>query len=157
MQVGFFGQRRALVAVLASVWLMSGPGCGATLSSFGANDGKQAIHQLELPIANVFIVAGTGGTVVVDTGDPGDHTKVINALRRLGLEKSVRLIVVTHAHADHIGSAKDLSDALGGVPIALGAADRPTAVSGRNPEQMHPVSIVAQLIELTITHRFRGF
>jgi hydroxyacylglutathione hydrolase len=76
-----------------------------------------------LGMVNCHVVVGAKGSVLVDTGLPGSCHKVERALQRRGLELSdVRLIVVTHAHIDHAGSAAHLR-ALTGAPIVAHAGD----------------------------------
>jgi len=76
------------------------------------------IHKLNLLIANVYLVVEQH-PIIVDTGAPGSAERIVRALRRLGIEpKEVRLILLTHAHSDHAGSAAELRK-LTGAPIAV--------------------------------------
>jgi glyoxylase-like metal-dependent hydrolase (beta-lactamase superfamily II) len=60
---------------------------------------------------------------LVDTGTPGSGENVVDAIRRLGLDReALRWIVVTHFHGDHAGSLAEIrewSDA----PVYAHAAD----------------------------------
>lgn len=74
-------------------------------------------------MVNCHIIIGAGGGVLVDTGLPGSGGKVARALRSRGLQLSdIKLIVVTHAHIDHAGSAAQLRE-LTGAPIVAHAGD----------------------------------
>lgn len=67
------------------------------------DDGIWTVDRLSA--ANVFLVAVAGGVVIVDTGVPNSAEKIVQGLREAGFGPGdVRLIVVTHAHVDHIGS-----------------------------------------------------
>lgn len=76
-----------------------------------------------LGMVNCHILAGPYGCVLVDTGLPGSSHKVARALRRCGRQLSdIKLIVVTHAHIDHAGSAAQIR-AQTGAPIVAHAGD----------------------------------
>lgn len=130
-------------------------GCGATLSSVRASN-EVSVHRLQFLIANVYAIDAPDGVVLVDTGDPGQEAEVLDALRRSGVDPDrVRLIVVTHAHADHAGSAHALAEALG-VPIALQRADAPTAAAGHNPP-LHPTNLTATALQAFLRHDYTPF
>jgi len=82
------------------------------------------IHEI-LPVGplacNCSIIGdeGTGEAVVIDPGD--DVGAILDVLNRRGLR--VKMIVVTHAHIDHIGGAAALRDATG-APVYMNAADQ---------------------------------
>lgn len=94
------------------------------------------IVPLERHFTNAYLVIGER-VVVVDTGNPGNERHILDALAARGLSREdVSLVVVTHGHADHTGSARALHEALG-APVAMGAADLPMAARGHNDE-LHP-------------------
>lgn len=67
------------------------------------------IHKLPiLPfgMVNCHVVRGASGCVLVDSGVPGSEGRIRKALHRHGLGfDDIKLIVITHAHMDHAGSA----------------------------------------------------
>src|SRR5258708_5247470 len=67
---------------------------------------------------SVFGDESTGEALVIDPGDEID--RVLAIVRRHALR--VTMIVVTHAHIDHIGGAKKLRDATG-APVHMNAND----------------------------------
>jgi hydroxyacylglutathione hydrolase len=76
-------------------------------------------------MVNCHLILGEHGCVLVDTGVPGSHRKVERALKAHGRGlKDIRLIVVTHAHMDHAGSAARLRE-LTGAPILAHEGDLP--------------------------------
>ncbi|GAB2838476.1 MBL fold metallo-hydrolase [Pseudoduganella ginsengisoli] len=83
---------------------------------------------IEIPIlpfgmVHCHALIGEKGVVLVDTGLPGSSMKIARALHKHGRRLSdVRLIVITHAHVDHAGSAAELR-ALTGAPIMAHGAD----------------------------------
>lgn len=71
---------------------------------------------------NSFILVGER-PVLVDSGMPGSAPKILAALAREGFAPSdVSLILITHRHVDHIGSAAALKRATG-APVAVHTLD----------------------------------
>lgn len=67
----------------------------------------------------------SGGAILVDAGTPGKAKAFAKALDRAGLApRDVKLIVVTHGHWDHIGSARDIRK-LTGARLALHEREAP--------------------------------
>jgi hydroxyacylglutathione hydrolase len=76
-------------------------------------------------MVNCHLIVSEEGCVLVDTGVPGSHRKIEQALKAQGRSfKDIRLIVVTHAHTDHAGSAARVRE-LSGVPIVGHEGDLP--------------------------------
>lgn len=83
------------------------------------------VHTLFLAIANVHIVTTDKGILVVDAGMPHTASLIVRRIRALGYSpQDVRLILVTHGHIDHAGSAVKLKR-LTGAPIAMHRGDMP--------------------------------
>jgi hydroxyacylglutathione hydrolase len=82
------------------------------------------VETLQLgPVGTNCFIAGdevTGRAAVVDPG--GDAPRVLAVLQRLGLTAEV--IVLTHAHFDHVGGVGGLKDATG-APVAIGEFEAP--------------------------------
>ncbi|WAI02172.1 MBL fold metallo-hydrolase [Methanogenium organophilum] len=63
------------------------------------------IHPVRLGIANAYLVR-QDGTILVDTGEPGSEEAILDAAESLGIAPGdIRLILLTHGHGDHAGSA----------------------------------------------------
>jgi glyoxylase-like metal-dependent hydrolase (beta-lactamase superfamily II) len=100
----------------------------------------------QLPLAprdgvNAYLI----GDVLVDTGMGTSAKKLREALKG----RTLKAIALTHAHGDHGGSARKLSDALG-VPVWVGAADREATETGKavkkDPFNKPGISVVAGLL-----------
>ena len=90
------------------------------------------IHSLMAGIANVHLIDDGRGVVIVDAGWRGFAGRILRAVRRLGYQPGdVRLILLTHVHADHAGSAAELRRRTG-APIAAHRADAGYALEGRH-------------------------
>lgn len=76
------------------------------------------IIRIKCGTVNCYLLKGEHGSVLIDTALPKFKDKIIGAVR----DADLKLILLTHGHADHIGGAQILSDALG-VPIAMNPLD----------------------------------
>jgi hydroxyacylglutathione hydrolase len=75
------------------------------------------IPILPLGMVNAHAIISERGCILVDAGLPGSEHKIARVLARYGLSlQNIKLIVVTHAHVDHAGSAARLRE-LSGAPI----------------------------------------
>lgn len=72
---------------------------------------------------NAYLV----GDVLVDSGMKGSAKKILRALDAAGIELAAH--VITHLHGDHAGGTPTIVDATG-VPVSVGALDRPAAETG---------------------------
>jgi hydroxyacylglutathione hydrolase len=78
---------------------------------------------LPFGLVNSHLVTGSRGCVLVDAGLPESESKIEKTLTKHGFSfKDIKLIVVTHAHVDHAGSAHALRE-LSGAPIVAHADD----------------------------------
>jgi len=69
-----------------------------------------------VPHCNAWAIAAGSGVVLVDTGmhEPGSLAQLERALEEVNLRlEHIRLIVCTHAHADHWGQAAPIRDRAG--------------------------------------------
>jgi hydroxyacylglutathione hydrolase len=66
------------------------------------------------------------GDVLVDTGIPTSAGTLKKAVR----DKGVKTIALTHAHGDHVGSARKLKDEFD-LPVWVGAKDREATEAGK--------------------------
>ncbi len=75
------------------------------------------IPILPFNMVNAHLIKSDAGCILVDTGIPGSERKIERVLKLHGLSfKDIKLIVVTHAHTDHAGSAARVRE-LSGAPI----------------------------------------
>ncbi len=93
-------------------------------------------------IANGYIWIGEEGPVVIDTGPPGAHRRILAYLSRLGYRpQDVVALLVTHGDWDHMGSLAALKQATEApvvvpereVPLVTGRVDHATRVRADLP------------------------
>jgi hydroxyacylglutathione hydrolase len=88
------------------------------------------IFPLRLGINTCYVIR-QHGTIMVDGGPPKAVKKISVGLSRIGVRPdSIRLIVLTHGHFDHAGSARDVK-ALTGALVAIHREDRPDIEDSR--------------------------
>jgi len=77
-----------------------------------------------------FLIVGDG-PILVDTGVPGSAPAILAAVADAGLQPAdILLIVITHAHPDHAGTAAELQAATG-APIVASALDAVSLAEGK--------------------------
>lgn len=107
------------------------------LSTMG---GEEGMHEEEPAIEVITVRLGMTsraylvrqhGVILVDTGVPGSEATVLEKMEECSIAPSdLRLILLTHGHADHAGSALALRE-LTGAPVAVHRLDAPMVLSGR--------------------------
>ena len=97
---------------------------------------------------NIHLLTGEDGLVLVDTGMPGGAENIIRELKELEIDpQMLRLILITHGHMDHFGSAAALS-ARFDLPIAIHQADVEALRQGVNlPGTLEPTTRLMGIIK----------
>lgn len=100
------------------------------------------VKRLGSPYVNWYLLEDCGRLTVVDAGAPGYRDQLPEACRELGRSESdVAAVVLTHAHADHVGVAELLRQELG-VPVYIHSQDEELATTaksfGKNERSMLP-------------------
>ena len=82
------------------------------------------MHDTFLPSVNAFVVRDGAETLVVDAGTPDEFndTRLMRALVGLGVDPERVTLFCTHAHIDHTGLARELSEAGARVVVGEGVA-----------------------------------
>ena len=81
-----------------------------------------SVIPIKLGYVKSFLIKGDKA-VIVDTGYPGNGESILDSLRENLINPSgISLIMITHGHIDHYGSADELRK-LTGAPVAMHRAD----------------------------------
>jgi glyoxylase-like metal-dependent hydrolase (beta-lactamase superfamily II) len=83
-----------------------------------------------------YLVSGRGGPALVDTGWPTEQawTALADSIRQTGHDLSgIRYVLVTHAHADHLGMAGRVREASGAL-VGMHPAESATLLHRVEPQ-----------------------
>ena len=76
--------------------------------------GDFTLHQIRLVNVSCYLLYRHGEAMLIDCGNAGSEGKILKEMTRLGLQPGMlKLLVLTHAHYDHAGSAKRLKELTG--------------------------------------------
>ena len=102
------------------------------------------IYAVPLGYVNAFLLADPDGPTLVDSGLKGNYKRILQAIRDIGRKpEELRNVLVTHHHADHVGSLAALIEKSGATawvhpldaPIVAGEKRRPhpnpSSIAGR--------------------------
>lgn len=72
------------------------------------------VHRISLVNVSAYLIYRPGEAILVDTGNAGSEQKILDHIWELGLEPPMlKLVILTHAHFDHAGSAAKLKELTG--------------------------------------------
>jgi len=107
----------------------------------------EAVIQINAgKFTNVFLIRGRTGCVLVDTGNPGKADRILKRLAEHGIAPDdIRLILLTHGHTDHFGSAAALRERTGAL-VAVHALDADAVRQGiHQPGSLQPTGRLGAL------------
>jgi len=91
------------------------------------------VIPVSLGMVKAFILTGDR-PVLVDTGTAGNAGRVLAALGRQGVKpEDIGLVLITHAHPDHIGSLAELKQTIP-APVAIHRLDAESLRAGVRPD-----------------------
>ncbi len=94
------------------------------------------VEVLNLGFVNAYFLKAKEGFVLVDTGMPSQWNALGNGLKSAGCSPGLlRLVVLTHADADHSGNCVKLKEVYK-VPIAVNSLDSPALETGVFPKRI---------------------
>lgn len=77
------------------------------------------IKTIRLGITNCYLIKGDKGYILVDAGSLRRHRRFAKLMKRHKINpREIKLIIITHAHYDHVGSLAAIKS-LCGCPVAI--------------------------------------
>jgi hydroxyacylglutathione hydrolase len=109
------------------------------------------VRPIPLGHANAFLIRGKR-PVLVDTGLPGNAPQILKILKEEGYNPwDLALIIITHAHLDHFGSAAALAGATG-APVLVHTLEAGALSRGESLPAV-PTSFTGKILSLMIGKR----
>jgi glyoxylase-like metal-dependent hydrolase (beta-lactamase superfamily II) len=87
------------------------------------------VHSIKAGLAWCHLIENEHGLVLVDAGSTRQEGEILRRMEALG-RSDLRLILITHAHLDHYGSAAALQKETR-APVAIHAADEADMAKGK--------------------------
>jgi glyoxylase-like metal-dependent hydrolase (beta-lactamase superfamily II) len=98
----------------------------------------EGVHRLTQGVVNFYLVEEGGTLLLVDAGAPGDWDLLVRSVAGLGRRlDDLEAVLLTHAHADHIGTAERARTTAGArvwvhhADAEMTTTGRPTKTDGR--------------------------
>ena len=106
------------------------------------------VRPIPLGHANAFLIRGSR-PILVDTGLPGNAPKILAALQEEGYKPwDLALIIITHVHIDHFGSAAALAGATS-APVLVHSSEADALTTGATLPAV-PASLLGRMLALMI-------
>jgi glyoxylase-like metal-dependent hydrolase (beta-lactamase superfamily II) len=91
------------------------------------------LHRISLIKVSAFLLYRPGEAILVDCGTPGSEVTILEEMTGLGLQPGMlKLLILTHAHYDHAGSASRLKE-LTGCRIMIHGSESTRLEAGYTP------------------------
>lgn len=76
------------------------------------------VQTIRTRLSNCYVLEAESGVILIDAGAPGDADIILSVID----DRKLNLILITHAHFDHYGSAAEIRRRTG-APIAIHESD----------------------------------
>ena len=69
------------------------------------------VHAIRSGTSNAYLLTGSTGTILIDTGSSTDITRFVELLAQAGTRiQDIKLLILTHAHYDHVALAAEIRE-----------------------------------------------
>lgn len=96
------------------------------------------LYEISLGTVNAHLIQSEGELILIDTGSPGDESKITAALAEIGRSTAdLTAIIVTHCHPDHAGSLSALQE-MTDAPTYMHRIDAKMVAQGKAKRPLTP-------------------
>ena len=74
---------------------------------YGLNDGRLAVHFLDVGQGDSALILYNGTTILIDAGEADAGPGIVSYLKGQGV-RDIDILIATHPHSDHIGGMQDI-------------------------------------------------
>ncbi len=75
---------------------------------------NHTLHRIFLGNVSCYLIHSERDALLVDCGNRGSEVRILESFRHLGLDPGIlRLLILTHVHFDHAGSARKIRELTG--------------------------------------------
>ncbi|MCX5795781.1 MAG: MBL fold metallo-hydrolase [Elusimicrobia bacterium] len=114
---------------------------------------RRGLYLLESALANCYLIEGTRGLTLFDTGQPSSAPGLIEEIERNGFSiRDIEAIVLSHSHFDHAGGARGLLERHR-VKVFAHPADSPSVKGQDQPPRNLGMRLLRFLIGLRYPYR----
>lgn len=122
-------KQSAGLSLLAFAIALSGVACSSAIE-LRSPPRSSKVYRIDTGIANVYLLHGEG-LVMIDGSTPEKLETVLSGIADLGFSPAqLRLVVMTHGHADHGGNGRYFQETYR-IPVAGGAGDLDKFTTGK--------------------------
>lgn len=110
-----------IIVIATAIYTIAEQGNTPDASPSGSNQTVSddfSVHFIDVGQGDCSLVLSGGKSLLIDAGENGHETKVINYLRSQGVEK-LDYIIATHQHSDHIGGLPEVIEEFGAYNIIM--------------------------------------
>ncbi|MGH7342006.1 MAG: subclass B3 metallo-beta-lactamase [Candidatus Rokuibacteriota bacterium] len=95
------------------------------------------IHYVGTRELGAYLITTPQGHILLDGAMPGSAAQIEASIRKLGYKpEEIRLLLITHAHIDHVGTLAHFK-ALAGASVAVMSAEEPLLKSGGKSDYLY--------------------
>jgi hydroxyacylglutathione hydrolase len=99
--------------------------------------------------AKIYLVQRSGKIIMIDSGNPGDEDKIVNAIHDAGIApENIDYLILTHGHLDHLGTAAYFQREFG-IKIIGGKGDEKMFSNGEQ-QPLCATSWLATIIDVAL-------
>ncbi|MHC1741053.1 MAG: MBL fold metallo-hydrolase [Anaerolineaceae bacterium] len=107
------------------------------------------VIQIPSSISRQYLVEGSSGYLLIDTGLSNNYTHLIKFLDKSKIPlNSIELVVITHADGDHFGCLSILQKDMPSMISAASTIEAEAIRQGESSRELHPSALAKVLISL---------